>query len=210
MKLGIGIPYYKNSEECEIAFKKLMKTLSWQIITETPMVVYEDGQVSEWLVNGYNSGVVKVISNPANKGVGYARNIILNELRKQKVDYILFIDSDDMVDCDYIIKMYNKCLENRYDLIESPFLVNKKPYIYSRRDNVAGAAIRMDLIKDMIFDETVNISEDTLFIHEVYTRKENLERAMIESNYYYNYGINPNSLMMRFERSEIGIKKDER
>ena len=106
MKLGIGIPYYKNSPECEIAFKKLMKTLSWQIITETPMVVYEDGQVSEWLVNGYNSGVVKIISNPENKGVGYARNVILNELRKQKVDYILFIDSDDMVDCDYIIKMY--------------------------------------------------------------------------------------------------------
>ena len=103
--------------------------------------------------------------------------------------------------------MYNKCLENTYDLIESPFLVNKKLYKYSRRDNVAGAAIRMDLINDMIFDETVNISEDTLFIHEVYKKKENLERAMIESNYYYNYGINPNSLMKRYERSEIGLKK---
>lgn len=207
MLLGIGIPYYKNSPECEIAFKKLMKTISWQITNEMRVVVYEDGQVSEWLKNGYNIGVTKIISNPINMGVAHARNVILAELRKEKVDYVLFLDSDDMIDCDYITKMYIECNKGTYDLIESPFLINKKPYLYSRRDNVAGAAIKMDLIKDMIFDETVNISEDTLFIHEVYKRKENLARSMIESNYYYNYGINPNSLMMRYERSELGLKK---
>lgn len=26
---------------------------------------------------------------------------------------------------------------------------------------------------------------------------------------YYNYGVNPNSLMMRYERSEIGLKRSE-
>ena len=207
MLLGIGIPYYKNSSECEIAFKKLMKTISWQITNEMRVVIYEDGQISEWLKNGYDGGITKIISNPINMGVAHARNIILNELRKEKVDYILYIDSDDMIDCDYITKMYIECNKGTYDLIESPFLVNKKPYLYSRRDNVAGCSIRMDLIKDMIFDETVNISEDTLFIHEVYKRKENLARSMIESNYYYNYGINPNSLIMRYERSELGLKK---
>ena len=31
MKLGILIPYYKNTEECEWAFKKLMITLEKQV-----------------------------------------------------------------------------------------------------------------------------------------------------------------------------------
>lgn len=205
MLLGIGIPYYKNSPECEIAFKKLMRTLDRQITEEMRFIIYEDGQDSEWL-HAYSRGRTKVISNIINNGVAFARNIILNYLRNQGCDYILFIDSDDMVDCDYLSKMYEACKTLEYDLVESPFIVNKIEYHYNRRDNVAGCSIKMDLIKDMEFDEDYNISEDSLFIHKVFELKE-LKRFKINSNYYYNYGINPNSLMMRFERSEIGLKK---
>ena len=49
MKLGIGIPYYKNSPECEVAFKKLMKTLESQVGGNIYLYVYEDGQKSRWL-----------------------------------------------------------------------------------------------------------------------------------------------------------------
>ena len=62
MRLGIGIPYYKNSPECETAFKRLMKTLDRQIINEMDLVVYEDGQYSEWL-RGYDRGHIHVIHN---------------------------------------------------------------------------------------------------------------------------------------------------
>lgn len=208
MKLGIGIPYYKNSPECEVAFKKLMKTLSWQVTNETLFCIYEDGQVSDWLRNGYNVGVIEVISNEKNNGVAYARNIILKNLIDRGSDYILFIDSDDMVDCDYLRKMYLAGINKDVDLIESPFIVNGKEYHYTARDNVAGAAIRTELIKDYIFDEKYIISEDTLFIHRLFDENPNLKRAMIQSNYYYNYGINPNSLMMRYERSEIKLMKE--
>ena len=207
MILGIGIPYYKNSEECEVAFKKLMATLKWQITEETRLVIFEDGQSSDWLDN-YNQGQIHVYRANINHGVAYARNIILGMIKDMKCNYILFLDSDDMVDCDYINKMYTECLKNEYDLIESPFIVNGKEYIYQRRDNVAGCTISMDLIGNDIFDERYNISEDSLFIHKMYDKKE-LKIKRINSNYYYNFGINPNSLMKKFERSEIKLMRED-
>ena len=207
MLLGIGIPYYKNSSECEIAFKKMFITVWKQVTEETRFVVYEDGQVSDWLIP-YHKGRTEILSCNVNHGVAYARNIILTRLINEGCDYILFLDSDDMIDCDYISKMYEACKTGDYDLIESPFIVNKQEYHYNLRDNVAGCAIRTELIKDFVFDEDYIISEDTLFIHKLFDKYKDLKRFRINSNYYYNYGINPNSLMKRFERSEIKLKKD--
>ena len=68
MLLGIGIPYYKNSEECETAFKKMLKTVWRQVTEETRFVVYEDGQVSDWLKE-YSKGRTYIWSCPINNGV---------------------------------------------------------------------------------------------------------------------------------------------
>lgn len=204
--IGIGIPYYKNSEECEIAFKKLMKTIDRQVTNDTLVYIYEDGQVSDWLYMYPPEGVTKVKSNPINNGVSYARNEILNYFIG-KVDYILFIDSDDMIDCDFITKMLEIAKLNTYDLIISDFIYNKQKTIYPRRYNVAGVCIKMDTIGKLKFDENYNISEDTLFINKIYDK--GAESFKINSNYYYNYGVNNNSLMKRYERSEIGIRRDK-
>lgn len=205
--LGIGIPYYKNSPECEVAFKKLVNTIDKQLTSDMRLIYYEDGQSSEWL-KYYDCGVSKVVSNVINNGVAFARNVILRYLKQQGCDYILFIDSDDMVDCNYLTEMYAACKSKEYDLIESPFLVNGREYQYFLRDNVSGCAIKMDLIGDLEFSEYYNVSEDTIFIHTLYDKKKDLKRFMISARYFYNYGINPNSLMMRFERSEIKLMKE--
>lgn len=205
--LGIGIPYYKNSPECEVAFKKLVTTLDKQLTNDMRLIYYEDGQFSEWL-SYYDRGVSKVVSNIINNGVAFARNVILRYLKNQGCDYILFIDSDDMVDCNYLSEMYEACKSKEYDLIESPFYINGRVYQYFLRDNVSGCAIKMDLIEDLEFSECYNVSEDTIFIHSIYDKKKELKRFMINARYFYNYGINPNSLMMRFERSEIKLMKE--
>lgn len=205
MILGIGIPYYKNSPECEMAFKKLMNMLHDKINGNIKLFIYEDGQISNWLY-GYNA---KVISSNINKGIAYARNYIMNYLINiMKADYIMFLDSDDMVDCDFITKMYSEADTKNYDMIVSRLMMNKKELGYPLRSNVAGICLRVDFIKDLVFNEDYIISEDTLFINEVYARNPRI--CIIDSNYYYNYGINPNSLMMRFERSEIGLKKEDK
>lgn len=202
MKLGIGIPYYKNSEQCEVAFKKLMKTLESQVGGNIGLVIYEDGQYTSWL----NDFCCSVIVNENNKGVSVARNEILFIFLINHIDYIMFLDSDDMVDCDFVSKMYTEACTGNYDMIVSRFIMNKKEISYAQRSNVAGICLKADFIKGLKFDEEYNISEDTLFIQEVY--KRNPKICVIDSNYYYNYGINPNSLMMRYERSEIGLKKE--
>ena len=203
MKLGIGIPYYKNSPECEIAFKKLMKTLEPQIGGNIYLYIYEDGQKSKWLKN-YNTCIIGRLTN---HGIAVARNELLKWMIKiGECDYILFLDSDDMVDCDFISKMYTEACTSKADMIISRFIMNKKEVRYPQRSNVAGICLKAEFIKGLKFNEDYNISEDTLFIQEVYKREPLI--YMINSNYYYNYGINPNSLMMRYERSEIGLKKE--
>lgn len=201
MKLAILIPYYKNSEECEIYFKKLMKTLEKQVGGNIILIVYEDGQRSKWL-EGYHN-VYKII-NERNEGVSAARNYLLAYSGDQ--DYIMFLDSDDMIDCDYIRKMYEAC-EKGYDMIISDFKYKGKIVQYDKRSNVSGICLRMEFIKGLSFNEDVNISEDSEFINNVYERNPKIFK--IDSVYHYNYGVNPNSLMMRFERNEIGIYKED-
>ena len=202
MNLAILIPYYKNSEECEVAFKKLIKTLVKQTGENIFVFIYEDGQISKWI---YNYGYVSMF-DIINHGISYSRNYLLDTARIQNMKYIMFLDSDDMIDCDFISKMYTEACTSNADMIVSRFIMNKKEISYPQRSNVAGICLKTDFIKGLKFNEDYNISEDTLFIQEVY--KRNPKISMIDSNYYYNYGINPNSLMMRYERSEIGLKKE--
>lgn len=204
MILLILIPYYKNSEACEIYFRKLLRTLEKQIGGNIYVFVYEDGQRSEWL-HGYNPNIF-VASHFDNKGVAYARNYLLKSALESDTGYIMFLDSDDMIDCDFISKMYEAASSGNYDMIISRFIYNKKEMFYPKRCNVAGICLRTEFIKGITFNEDYNISEDTLFINEVYERNPRI--GNIDSNYYYNYGVNENSLMMRYERSEIGIMKE--
>lgn len=205
MTLGILIPYYKNSESCEIQFKKLMKTLEKQVGGNIYLNIWEDGQKSEWLYN-YESNNIDIASSCVNSGVAYTRNCLLL-LAGNDYDYIMFLDSDDMIDCDFISKMYTEASTGNYDMIVSRFIMNKKEMFYPKRCNVAGICLRTEFIKDLVFDEDYNISEDTLFINKVYERNPRI--GEVDSNYYYNYGINENSLMKRFERSEIKLKRNK-
>lgn len=205
MKLGILIPYYKNSEACEIYFKKLMKTLEKQIGGNIYLDIWEDGQTSDWLYS-YQNDNIDITSSCVNSGVAYTRNCLLLSAGND-FDYIMFLDSDDMIDCDFVSKMYTTACSNKYDMITSRFVYNKKEMFYPKRCNVAGICLRTEFIKGISFDTDYNISEDTIFINEVYERNPRI--GNIDSNYYYNYGVNENSLMMRFERSEIGLKRNK-
>lgn len=210
MRLGILIPYYNNHPECENRFRKLMKTINKQMNWDIFTFIYEDGQRSNWLRDyedfDYKPTHIWISSNYENKGIAYARNYLLESVLGSDVDYIMFLDSDDMIDCDFIRKMYEAAETNEYDMIISKFIMNKKEIIYDKRSNVAGICLRTEFIKGLTFNEDYNISEDALFISDVYKRNPRIGK--IDSNYYYNYGANPDSLMMRFERSELNLMKE--
>lgn len=209
MKLGIIIPYYKNSGACEKNFRSLMDILIEQLNDKVELYIYEDGQFSGWL-NKYIRYNVYVTGDDKNKGVSYARNTGLDYLFniKKDIDYILFLDSDDMIDRDYIKKMY-RALNKKYDILESRFFIKNKLYKYDDhdiRDGVCGQCIKASFIKNIRFNENICIGEDTLFMRELWSRYK-IKKKLVDTNYYYNLGDNVNSLWMKYQRHEIDKNK---
>lgn len=201
--LGISIPYYKNTDQAEVAFKKLMEKLSKQLTDEMYLFVFEDGQYSEWLQE-YQKDNLQIGGVRINKGVSYARNVMLDWLQN-KVNYILFLDSDDDISDDYLQKIYEYCADNTHEIIESTFLVNgvKAGYDYKKvRSGCAGSAIATRIIGNIRFDESLQIGEDTKFMNEVCDLSK-YRKKHCDTIYNYQYGINPESLIQKYNRQEI-------
>lgn len=213
--IGVAIPYYKNSEECETNFKELMMSIVNQLINpkvsnNIVIYIYEDGQFSNWLweYSKKSPDIIKVKSVAKNKGVSVARNYLLDQLI-DKVEYILFLDSDDKIDDDYLRVMYEYCADMTHEVIEPIFQENKFESKYNKnliRCGVAGEAIKTSIIGDIRFDETRQIAEDCDFSHTVIDLTKHRKRNA-KTKYYYQLGANPNSLTMKYKRNEIGERR---
>ena len=208
--IGVAIPYYKNSEECEVAFKKLMETLDKQLTEDMLLYIYEDGQFSNWLWEYAKKApdIIKIKSVAKNKGVSVARNYLIDQLI-DKVEYILFLDSDDMIEKNYLRVMYEYCADMTHEVIEPTFQENEAESKYVStliRCGVAGEAIKTSIIGDIRFDEERQIAEDCDFSHTVIDLEKHRKRHA-KIKYYYQLGANPNSLTMKYKRKEIGEKR---
>lgn len=207
--LGICIPYYKNSEQCEIKFKELMECLVPQLTNDMILYVYEDGQVSDWLWDIKNDNLM-LESNPINKGVSYARNKAIDYLI-DKVEYILFLDSDDIVDNNYLTKVHEYCADRTHDIIETTFYINGVLMEYNPREVrscAASSALRTSIIGNHRFRENLQVGEDTEFMNEVVDLKK-YRKKYCRTDYYYQLGVNPNSLIKRYERKEIDKERNK-
>ena len=208
--LGIAIPYFCNSNECEIAAKNLMKQLDEQLTDDMLLYIYEDGQISNWLWEYVKKkpNIIKIKSVSKNKGVSVARNYLLDQLI-DKVEYILFLDMDDMIDDDFLRVMYEYCADMTHEVIEPTFQENKFECKYNRnliRCGVAGEAIKTSIIGNIRFDEARQIAEDCDFSHSVIDLTKHRKRNA-KTKYYYQLGANPNSLTMKYKRNEIGERR---
>lgn len=212
--LGVVIPYYVNSDICEVAFKKLMEEISKQMKDNIYLVVYEDGQVSSWL-----SKYLKVIHNmillrdKVNKGLSHARNKCIDQLQTLNVDYILFLDSDDYISDNYLSEMYEFINNGNADIYESRFFIGKSMEYQitfketENRYSVTGQAFNSKLIGKNRFDETIQIGEDTEFMNRVVDPKKITKMYVGTADYIYNLGLNRNSLTMLHQRGLIGERR---
>lgn len=204
MKLGIIIPYYNNNLKCDELFKDLMNNLKNQLTDDMILYIHEDGQYSGWLQPYTNDNIIIDVSD-INHGISYALNKGL-DLLLPICDYILFLDADDSVDGVYLKKMLDACKNKEYEIYESLFYINDnfRPFNpVQMRYGVCGSAFRRDVIGNIRFDEKVQVGEDTRFMRELYS-KNKIRKQLVPCCYFYNYGINGNSLTMRFGRKEIG------
>src|SRR5574344_2460467 len=103
IKLSIIIPYYKTLE----LTKKLLDTLVPQLTKECECILIDDG-CNELELDKYPITVI----HKENGGVSKARNTGID---KATGEYIVFIDSDDMIKSNYIETILNKIKSTKFD-----------------------------------------------------------------------------------------------
>lgn len=208
--LGIIIPYYFNNEVCETLFKQLMNEINRQLLNEdrVKVVIVEDGQKSNWL-DEYSSDKIELVRLKKNKGVSHARNTALDMLINE-CSYIAFIDSDDMIEGNYIDRLVRYASDGTHELIETYLAINNIVQnnidIDKHRCGVWSCAIKSDIIGDKRFKEEMQINEDTDFMERVINLSKH-RKILCNTTYYYNLGGNNDSLIMKFRRREIDIRK---
>lgn len=166
-KLSIIIPMYNT----EPYIDSLLKALAPQLTNETEVIVVDDGSDFPFLPP-YPS--IKVIRQ-TNKGVSSARN---RGLKVAKGQYIVFIDSDDLVSDDYVAQVF-KAIESEPDtvyiswkhlsgpigkIIKGP---NDEFNPYNRC--VWNRVFKKTYIKGLKFNEEMQVAEDDDFLNHLPT-----------------------------------------
>ena len=176
-KLGIGIGYYKQNRIVETCFNYLIEILKLELkdIDEVKLLVYQN-----------------------EVGLAKARNKLLEELIKD-CNYITFIDSDDRVAPDYIEKIL-EAIKTKAPIYQTDFYILDDLHRDTKLKNRnTGVIYRNDIIKNVRYNENRNYGEDKEF-------NDNLRDypvELIDTYYYYNYGINPDCMTYKYSRGEI-------
>lgn len=167
IKLSIIIPMYNT----EPYIDQLLKALAPQLTNETEVIVVDDGSDFPFLPP-YHS--IKIIRQ-TNKGVSSARN---RGLKVAKGQYIVFIDSDDLVSDDYVAQVF-KAIESEPDtvyiswkhlsgpigkIIKGP---NDEFNPYNRC--VWNRVFKKTYIKGLKFNEEMQVAEDDDFLNHLPT-----------------------------------------
>lgn len=177
-KLGIGIGYYKQNRIVETCFNYL------DTILELEQIGHED------------EVYIYILENDV--GLAKARNLILKELLP-KCEYITFIDVDDRVAPDYIEKIL-EAIKSKAPIYQTDFyILNDLHHDTELKNRNTGVIYRNDIIKNVRYNESRNYGEDKEF-------NDNLRSypvELIDTYYYYNYGINPDCMTYKYSRGEI-------
>ncbi len=157
---------------------------------------------------------LQVVHFPANRGLSAARN---EGVLRAKGEYTAFVDSDDYVKPDMLLKLYRSLRENRADVSVCANIglkVKKAPAgVYSAAEAVACMARRRpflwtawgklyptELVKRHPFHEKALCCEDLLFFYEILKEVKNLSYIPDE---LYSYVYRQGSLI----NSRIGKKR---
>ena len=185
MKLSIIIPYFNTKEYTD----ELLDILQKQINEEVEVILVDDG--SEVPYKAHPD--IKVIRQK-NKGVSAARN---TGLKKAKGDYIVFVDSDDLVSDDYvseILKAIHSDIDTVYISWQSTdgklgkTIKNEADEFNPWNRCVWNRVFKREYIKGLFFNEDMQVAEDDDFLNRlpVPSSKTYISKQI----YYYRSGRN--------------------
>lgn len=195
--VNIIIPYYNDEEGIKTALESL-KNQTKKIFVVTIVDDNSSNDISS-IINEFNKTLnIKYIKQNKNRGPGCARQRGL-DLCNSFIDYVMFLDSDDILYPRAIEVLYHEAKINKADIVASDILVEKKNdsgNVIKAEDATTwthGKIYSLDFLRknNITFFEDVRYNEDSAFNLIVY---ELAERKFFISETTYLWRDNSNSI----------------
>lgn len=222
-KISIIIPAYN----AEFHIERSIKSLMHQTFKNIEIIVVNDGSTdqTEKVLEKFNE--IRVITQ-LNKGSSEARKV---GYEASSGEYIMFLDSDDFIDLDYIEKMYKQIVISNADMCISDIIYledNRKNLIFENikeRENsddvikkilsgklsfsMSNKLYKKICIKSSFFDFELKYGEDTYSLLNILDNSKIITKLKDESYYYYvkNMTSLMNSKVIPIENYSLGYKK---
>lgn len=225
----IGIPVYNVEPYIE---KCLLSVLN-QTYQNLEILVVDDLGTDQSMEIVYNlqsthpfGRLIKVVKHDHNKGLGEARNTVINDAKGK---YVYFIDSDDFIEPHTIELMLNQSEKYKTDVViaslrkvvlgtgeELPTLQYSSFQLIEGKDAFANYVCQdlhwhiaitacnvlysIDFLNKNHLRFAARKDEDSLFLSDYYSE---VQRAVLLPDITYNYLIRPGSIMGNQLRKEI-------
>ena len=198
-KVSIIIPIY-NSENF---IERCLESIISQTYSNIEIIIINDGSTdgTERILKEYEKKDKRVKNIFIdNSGVSTARNI---GIENATGDMIMFIDSDDYIDENFI----ETCMKyaDEFDIIKGGYVVEKGKRVNKEKLNEEyqcqklikdiaigkfsgccwGYLIKSESIKEIRFDKSISYMEDTIFILECLIKNNEDIKIVNEVSYYY-------------------------
>ena len=190
IKLSVIVPTYNSSNTIE----RLIHSLSNQIFKEFELIFIDDNSSDntvDVIVNTLeNSNITyNLIVNETNKGPGYSRN---RGIEKANGDYIVFIDSDDIVREDHLSTFYEN-IKGHDSVFVKGLKVDNEGNLFDFKVDRFDSIIELSIRNNHIIKATDIINLEMLmeipfsFVLMLY-KKEIILNNDIRFNEEFNYG----------------------
>lgn len=219
--ITIVVPVYN----VELYLREFLESLITQSYQNMEILLINDGSSDKSLsiCEEYKKKDSRInVYNNTNHGVSYTRNFGID---KAKGDYILFTDSDDVLDKDYIEKMCNQISKNdivicgykekylncitEHQITSKEETISKNEAIEKLFSNssykgfVWNKMFKIDTIKKnkLYFDENIKILEDMLFVYNYIMCFDTINVCLIP-DCLYNYRMRKSSAINKASSSK--------
>lgn len=195
--ISILMPVYNRQRYVAEAINSILK----QTYTNIQLLVYDDGSTDRTVevVRSYKDPRIKLEISNINRGVAYARNVLLDWCDTK---YAAWQDSDDASNI-YRIEMQYNLIKNSNSFVFTGFapLVNGYNIAENPKCNqtsCANASILFIVDKDILFDNQLKIGEDEKWKQKL-SKKYN-EIKLPKTLYYVRYHNCRNTVLYRVKK----------
>lgn len=199
-KLSVIIPVY-NVEEYLV---ETLDSVVNQTMDNYEIILVNDGSTdnSQSIIDDYAKRYENIVSiYQENSGPGKARNKGIDVSRGE---YIIFVDSDDIIPEDSLLKRYNHAIDNNADIavcathlydgekdwpIKSHFLEEGPKDIRNDLELLwmmgpCNKIYKRELLQDIRFPENINYGEDQVFVLKAYLKANKIYSSQYVGYYY--------------------------